>query len=85
MYIYIPIYVEYQCSYSSVMSAALRHLFKKCCLAAEMIAYVFHVDFCDAGLYNRNVMTHVLLPEMEVKPFLSSEVRYSYFKKIYGI
>lgn len=74
----IPICVEYKWSYSAVISTALKCLFKKCCITAEMIAYVFHVDFCDVGLYNRNVNAHILLPETEVKPFLPSEVLYSY-------
>jgi len=66
---------------SAVTSTVLKYLFQKCCLAANMIAFVFHVDFCDVGFYNKNMMTCILLPEMEVKTFFFSEVLYIYFQK----
>lgn len=73
--------MEYKWSHGAAMSTALKYLFKKCCLAAEMILFVFHVDFCDVGFYDRNGMTHILLPEMEVKPFFSQ----GFYKDIFKI
>lgn len=72
--------MEYKQSHSAVMSTALKYLFKKGCLAAEMIAFVFHVDFCDVGFYNRNVMTHILVPATEEKPFFSQRFYKVIFK-----
>lgn len=56
-------------SHTAVMSTALKYLYKRYCLATEMIAFVYHVDYFDMCFYNRNVMVHILLPETEVDPF----------------
>lgn len=72
--------MEYKQFPHAVTSSALKYLFKKCYLVAEMITFVFHVDFCDPGFYNRNVMMCILLPEMEVKPFFSQRFYIDIFK-----